>query len=245
MLTTGVSLNHQDLTNPDNQDLRLPNGVQLPYCGAPTTPRTRTYVYSETSLAEPQAHCEDLGMLLVDSVGQLAGLDFGINVYVCLGPTNSSYVDIRDNTVYDGWRRWSDGFPDHDRCYAFACTCSASSTAPPTPSPATRPPTGSPNSGGALSVTNGANFCQIDANGCATDGAGEHGNGEACTIRVTAAGFLTATAFDTESGFDYVTIAGTRYHASNGPNDVEVSANSTFTWRSDVTVTNDIPRVTV
>ena len=89
-----------------------------------------------------------------------------------------------------------------------------------------------------LEVTAGSSFCQIDANGCATDGVGAHGNNEACTIRVGAAGTLTATQFDTETGYDYVTIGGIRYEGSTGPTGVAVAAGSTFTWRSDGSVTN-------
>ena len=89
-----------------------------------------------------------------------------------------------------------------------------------------------------LEVTAGASFCQIDANGCATDGAGPHGNDEACTIQVNAAGYLTATEFDTESGYDFVTIGGTRYQGRSGPLAVAASAGSTFQWQSDGSVTN-------
>jgi len=89
-----------------------------------------------------------------------------------------------------------------------------------------------------LEVTSGSSFCQIDANGCATDGAGDHGNNEACTIRVNVAGTLTAHQFDTESGYDHVTIGGRRYEGSTGPNGVAVAANSTFAWQSDVSITN-------
>ena len=53
-----------------------------------------------------------------------------------------------------------------------------------------------------------ASYCEIDHNGCVTDGAGAHGNNEACTIRVNSAGLLTATHVDTEAGYDYVTIGG-------------------------------------
>ena len=82
-----------------------------------------------------------------------------------------------------------------------------------------------------LEVTAGATFCQIDANGCATDGAGEHGNNEECTIHVNQAGYLTATEFDTESCCDYVTIGGTRYQGYNvGPYGVAVSAGSAFNF---------------
>ena len=89
-----------------------------------------------------------------------------------------------------------------------------------------------------MQVTAGETFCQIDANGCATDGAGEHGNDEACTVQVNQAGYLTATEFDTESGYDYVTIGGTRYEGRNGPYGVAVGAGSTFQWQSDHSVTN-------
>ena len=113
----------------------------------------------------------------------------------------------------------------------------------PTPAPTTAEPTPAPtpaptnSNTGPLAVTVGANFCQIDANGCATDGEGAHGNGEACTVRVAAAGFVTATQFDTESGYDWVNVSGTRYQGRTGPNGVAVAAGSLFTGRSDSSVT--------
>ena len=75
-----------------------------------------------------------------------------------------------------------------------------------------------------------ASYCAIDRNGCVTDGAGAHGNNEACTIRVNSAGLLTATHFDTEAGHDLVTIGGDRYEGQSGPRNVAVSAGSTFSW---------------
>ena len=89
-----------------------------------------------------------------------------------------------------------------------------------------------------LQVMGGTSYCHLDVNGCATDGAGDHGNNEYCTIRVAANGFLTATQFNTESGYDYVTIDGTRYQGSTGPSGVAVAAGSNFTWHSDLSVTN-------
>ena len=88
-----------------------------------------------------------------------------------------------------------------------------------------------------LRVTAGGEHCSVSGN-CATDGAGSHGNNEACTIRVTVAGTLTATEFNTESGYDYVVIGSRRYQGTAGPNGVGVGAGSTFTWRSDGSVTN-------
>jgi len=62
------------------------------------------HIYIRFTTVEPQAHCEALGLVLADSVGQLAGLDFGINVHVCLGSrTSKTFVDVRDDTVDDGW----------------------------------------------------------------------------------------------------------------------------------------------
>ena len=89
-----------------------------------------------------------------------------------------------------------------------------------------------------MSVLSGSSYCEIDSNGCATDGAGSHGNGEACTIQVNVAGTLSATSFNTEVDYDYITIGSTRYHDSTGPSGVAVAAGSTFSWRSDSTVTN-------
>ena len=86
-------------------------------------------------------------------------------------------------------------------------------------------------------MVSGPQYCQIDANGCATDGAGVHGNNEACTIRVAAAGTLTASEFDTESGYDWVTIGTARYQGRTGPSGVAVAVGSTFAWRTDGSVT--------
>ena len=82
-----------------------------------------------------------------------------------------------------------------------------------------------------LQVQSGAGDCQIDAAGCAVDLG--YGNNERCTIRVSTAGTLTATRFNTESSFDVVTIGGHSYSGSTGPSNVAVTAGSTFTWSSD------------
>lgn len=84
-----------------------------------------------------------------------------------------------------------------------------------------------------LQVASGSDDCEIDANGCATDGPGNYGNGERCTIRVNAAGTLTATEFETSNRNDYVTIGRTSYFGSTGPSNVAVAAGLTFTWRSN------------
>ena len=67
---------------------------------------------------------------------------------------------------------------------------------------------------------------------------GERGNDEACTIQVNAAGCLTATEFDTESGCDFVTIGGTPHQGGIGPDGVAASAGSAFQWQRNGSVTN-------
>ena len=53
-----------------------------------------------------------------------------------------------------------------------------------------------------------------------------------------AAGALTATEFSTESCCDSVTIGGTRYAGTSGPQSVRVAENELFTWQADYSVTN-------
>ena len=79
----------------------------------------------------------------------------------------------------------------------------------------------------------------INGGSCVHDGAGAHGNNERCTVSVRVYGRLTATQFRTESGYDYVTIGGVRYSGTAGPNNVAVSAGSTFTWETDGSVTDE------
>lgn len=70
-----------------------------------------------------------------------------------------------------------------------------------------------------------------------TDGAGSYGNREACTIRADVPIYVTATSFDTESGFDYITIGSRRYSGRSGPRNVRLAAGSTIQWRTDGSVT--------
>jgi len=88
-------------------------------------------------------------------------------------------------------------------------------------------------------ASGGGSYCQIDANGCATDGVGDYGNSEDCTIIAGVAGFLTATEFNTEKNFDEVTIGANQYSGSEGFSNIFVEAGSTFTWHSDSSVKGD------
>ena len=82
----------------------------------------------------------------------------------------------------------------------------------------------------------GHQWCQVTNNGtCVTDGIGNHGNNEACTVMAMTPLFATTTYFNTEGYFDYITIGGQRYSGfgtNNGFANVQVSRrvrnNETF-----------------
>ena len=63
---------------------------------------------------------------------------------------------------------------------------------------------------------------------CVTDGAGDYGNDERCTVRAEVAIVVSAHGFSTESGYDKVTIGGTVYSGTNGPASVLMSAGATL-----------------
>ena len=116
----------------------------------------------------------------------------------------------------------------------------AGQTFVPTLGPTSAPtaPTSSPTFA-VLLVTSGGQYCSVSGN-CVTDGNGGHGNNEACQMLVVSAGTLSATEFETESGYDYVTINGHQFSGNglnNGPTHVPVGAGETFTWTSDASVT--------
>ena len=90
-----------------------------------------------------------------------------------------------------------------------------------------------------MSVTEGSSYCEIDSNGCATDGELNYGNHEHCTIRVNTAGALTATHFSlSTTSVDRITIfpyGGARAYDGfgRGPDSVAMTAGEYFSWRSD------------
>ena len=91
-----------------------------------------------------------------------------------------------------------------------------------------------------LQVTAGGEHCSVSDN-CATDGTGNHGSSEACTIAIRAAGTLTATQFDVEyhisCSYDWLQVGDERFCGSTGPRDVRVQAGDTIVWESDSFVT--------
>jgi hypothetical protein len=63
-----------------------------------------------------------------------------------------------------------------------------------------------------------------------------YGNSETCSIQVQSVGTgeeLSSVAFNTESGYDKLTIGGIIYQGTTGPSNVAVNANDVFSWRSD------------
>ena len=79
--------------------------------------------------------------------------------------------------------------------------------------------------------------CELSDGGrCVTDGAGPYANFESCTIRANEALAISATAFETESYYDYITVNGVRYSGNSGPVEVQMAAGDTFTWFSDGSV---------
>ena len=77
--------------------------------------------------------------------------------------------------------------------------------------------------------------------GCTTSGPcfqslnypNDYGSSQSCTIKVQNAGVLSSVGFNTESGYDKLTIGGTVYQGTSGPSNVAVSVNTAITWSSD------------
>ena len=69
-----------------------------------------------------------------------------------------------------------------------------------------------------------------------TDGDGDYGNSEECRIKALRPLVATATEFDTEENYDFLTVAGTQYSGSDGPQGLPVDAGAELVWKSDGSV---------
>ena len=70
-----------------------------------------------------------------------------------------------------------------------------------------------------------------------TDGQNDYGNNERCTMRVNQDLYVTATYYNIESNYDYITIGSTSYRTNGqGPAGVFLRAGATVGWRSDGSV---------
>ena len=104
------------------------------------------------------------------------------------------------------------------------CASPAPPSPPPSPPPARHP--------AVLPLTDAmrlpcANVCNITNGGtCISDL--NYGDDERCTFRAEAIISVSATTFDTEAYYDYITIGGTRYSGTSGPSDVVMAAGETI-----------------
>jgi hypothetical protein len=93
--------------------------------------------------------------------------------------------------------------------------------------------------GGAAQLSLVSGSCTLASGGlCARSHnyPGRYNNNERCTITVSGAATLTATAFHTESGYDYVKVlpSSTRHSGSSfPPNGIAVTSSSSITWYTD------------
>jgi cathepsin B len=87
---------------------------------------------------------------------------------------------------------------------------------------------------GAFSVDSGS--CSVDEDGCARSPgwpADNYQKEQSCKIDITKAVKLEVADFNTESGYDELTIKGISYSGGNGPHLKSFDAGTTMTWTSD------------
>ena len=82
-------------------------------------------------------------------------------------------------------------------------------------------------------ILSGSRHCQVAEGGrCVTDGPGDYGNNERCTVGALRPLTVTAEQYEVETGWDYVTINGVTYERS-GPQAVRMNEGGMWSWRSD------------
>jgi len=100
---------------------------------------------------------------------------------------------------------------------------------------------------GVLSINSGDDCTLTDGNTCVTSG--NYGcnspnnqcyaNNGQCTVSTNVAGTMNVLDFDVEAGgatcdnVDFMTVKGTKYCGTTGPNNVQLDADETFSWKSD------------
>ena len=82
-------------------------------------------------------------------------------------------------------------------------------------------------------MVEGSAYCEITGDGVCAITPGTGGGSERCTFRAEEAVVINAVEFDTERGFDYLTIAGESFTGRRGPRDMLLTLGTTLTWRSD------------
>jgi len=111
-----------------------------------------------------------------------------------------------------------------------ALLCVAEGGAPPTPTPV---PTPAPPPGTWVVTGSG---CTIDGDCIQSNNhPQDYANREQCSIQLYGSVTLSVAAFDTERGYDHLTVGGTRYSGSSGP--PNGSYTGSITWSSDSSIT--------
>eukprot|EP00036_Acanthoecidae_sp_10tr_P017367 CAMPEP_0206307582 /NCGR_PEP_ID=MMETSP0106_2-20121207/11408_1 /ASSEMBLY_ACC=CAM_ASM_000206 /TAXON_ID=81532 /ORGANISM="Acanthoeca-like sp., Strain 10tr" /LENGTH=479 /DNA_ID=CAMNT_0053738575 /DNA_START=320 /DNA_END=1756 /DNA_ORIENTATION=+ len=140
------------------------------------------------------------------------------------------------SVVRDGWTICADPY---ESCYPTPAP-TAPTEAPTTLAPTTTPtasPTGGCFASGFFEVSPLGGPCITTQNAtCVTDGPGDYGNNERCTIRVLKTIPLDVREWNTETTHDRLTIGGTSFSGSNTPNGRVVTEGETLTWSTDGTV---------
>jgi len=86
-------------------------------------------------------------------------------------------------------------------------------------------------------IVSGIEFCQISNDGlCITDGVGGYGHNEICEIRTLQPLVATATEYDIEHGYDFLTVAGVKYMGADGPQGLQLDQGAELVWLSDFSV---------
>ena len=102
----------------------------------------------------------------------------------------------------------------------------------PSPPPASRVSTTTP----LWSIISGASYCELSNGGtCVTDGPGNYGNSEDCTVQAEVAMTVSITHLDTESlVYDYLTIGNFKYGGKSPISSTfSFAAGAQFSWQSD------------
>jgi len=113
---------------------------------------------------------------------------------------------------------------------------------PPPPTPPAPPPSPPVYPGGVAEIFAVAEGeCAVNDGGtCFTSPhwPSEYGNDESCTIAVRADARLVVEAFNTESGYDVLTVDGNEFSGDSGPSDSQavVRAGDVIGWASDGSV---------
>ena len=126
-------------------------------------------------------------------------------------------------------------------------TTSTSPSPPPPPPPAYTGPIWAVRSGncvgpvGQSSIASQYRMTTGSPADCVADSdiGGTYGHNERCVVEALVPLAATAVLFNTESGYDILTLGSScRYSGGAGPTNVAMAAGDTFTWETDVSVTN-------